>query len=90
MTPWDVIERLYDSEIDSGVESLCNYGIKAWIKAEDGRVVEQTFLRQEFDEIGAWIDDEACRLFPNSWYAKSDGDAPRSYRHVPPTIRTIS
>lgn len=68
---WLVIRALFESEIDAGVETLCNVGIEAWIVTHDGRVIERTFPLREFDEIGGWLDHEARQLFPSSLYARS-------------------
>jgi hypothetical protein len=71
MTPWEVIERLYDSEINAGLKSDWDGGITAWI-AGGHTLAERTFLRQEFDEIADWLDREARRLFPASQYARRE------------------
>src|SRR5688572_9001030 len=61
--PWHVMTRLYDSEINAGLEADWDGGIKVWLQA-DQRLTERTFLRDEFDQVGAWLDSEARRLFP--------------------------
>jgi hypothetical protein len=72
MNPWEIIQALWHSEIDAGIETITNYGIEAWIIAGDGRVSERTFPPREFGEIGAWLDYEARRLFPQSEYVRDD------------------
>lgn len=74
MNTWDVIQRLYDSEINAGLESDWDGGITAWI-GRTPQLTARTFLRDEFDHVGAWLDDEARRLFPESKYARNLGDS---------------
>jgi hypothetical protein len=69
MNPWHVIQGLYESEINSGMESDWDGGITAWIAAGGERIVQRTFPPQEFGEIAYWLDQEARRLFPESRYA---------------------
>jgi hypothetical protein len=72
MNPWDVIQALYDSEINAGLDADWDGGITAWVAGGRDRLCERTFARREFGEIAAWLDHEARRLFPNSKYA-TDG-----------------
>jgi hypothetical protein len=76
MTPWQVIERLYDSEINTGLQSDWDGGITVWIGGPEGTpgnasMSSRTFMRTEFADIPLWLDDEARRLFPDSAYARS-------------------
>jgi hypothetical protein len=68
MDPWRVIQQLYDSEINAGLQSDWDGGIAAWI-GHGPRLAEHTFLYDEFDQVGVWLDAEARRLFPRSKYA---------------------
>jgi hypothetical protein len=75
MTPWDVIRRLYDSEINAGVASDWDGGITAWIggpvnTAGNRVLTSRTFASSEFQHVGAWLDQEANRLYPQSTYAR--------------------
>jgi hypothetical protein len=71
MTPWEVITRLYDSEINAGLQADWDAGITAWIGDDfNGRRVQATFTRDEFDRIAEWLDFEARRLYPDSQYTK--------------------
>jgi hypothetical protein len=72
MNPWHVIQGLYESQINSGMESDWDGGITAWIAAEGNRIAQRTFAPQEFGEIADWLDHEARRLFPDSWYATAE------------------
>lgn len=72
MNPWHVIQGLYESEINSGMESDCSGGITAWIVADGTRMAQRTFQPDEFSEIADWLDLEARRLFPDSRYATAE------------------
>jgi len=69
MNPWQVIELLYDSEINAGLETDWNRGVRVWIAAGGRRLAQHTFARDEFAEVGTWLDREARLLFPRSQYA---------------------
>lgn len=72
MSPWHVIQGLYESEINSGMESDWNGGITAWIAERGTRMTQRTFMPGEFGEIADWLDHEARRLFPDSLYATAE------------------
>jgi hypothetical protein len=69
MNPWHVVQALYESEINSGLEADWEGGITAWIAGGRERLVQRTFPRNEFGEVADWLDHEARRLFPESKYA---------------------
>lgn len=70
MDPWNVIQALYDSEINAGIETDWNRGVRVWIGGGGrSRIAEHTFLKHEFDEVGVWLDREARLVFPRSQYA---------------------
>jgi hypothetical protein len=76
MTTWQVIEHLYDSEINAGLQSDWDGGITVWIGGPSDtpgnqRLSSRTFMRSEFDDIALWLDDEARRLFPDSDYVRN-------------------
>lgn len=74
MTLHDVIARLYDSEINAGLQAEWDAGITVWLGDDyNGRQVQATFSRDEFDRMSEWLDSEARRLFPNSVYAGGPG-----------------
>lgn len=72
MNPWHVIQGLCESQINAGMESDWNGGITAWIAAGGNRVAQRTFPPREFGEIADWLDHEAGRLFPESWFATAE------------------
>jgi hypothetical protein len=74
MTTWQVIEQLYDSEINAGLQSDWDGGITVWLGGPADTpgnhcLSSRTFMRSEFDDIALWLDEEARRLFPDSVYA---------------------
>ena len=76
MTTWQVIEHLYDSEINAGLQSDWDGGITVWIGGPDDtpgneRLSSRTFMRDEFADIALWLDEEARHLFPDSVYARN-------------------
>ncbi len=74
MNAWDVLQQLYASEINGGLSADWDGGVSAWNGRT--RLAERTSLRDEFDQIGDWLDDEARRLFPKSEYARNRFDSP--------------
>jgi hypothetical protein len=72
MNPWHVIQGLYESEINSGMEVDWDSGITAWIAEGRQRLSQRTFPPREFAEVGDWLDHEARRLFPDSRYATAE------------------
>lgn len=54
MDPWQVIPALHDLEMDGGIETEWDPGMRVWIGGgERRRVAEHRFLRREFDAVGA-------------------------------------
>jgi hypothetical protein len=76
MNAWDVLQQLYASEINGGLSADWDGGVSAWIADGRTHLAERTFLRDEFDQIGDWMDEEARRLFPESEYARNRFDSP--------------
>src|SRR4051794_9134125 len=66
----DIIGRIYDSEINLGMQSDWQGGFRVWL-GDDwlGQIVEGWFDPEEFDKIGPWLDYETRRFYPNSDYA---------------------
>jgi hypothetical protein len=59
-----VIERLYDSEINAGSQSVWDGEITAWIGARadtpgNACLSCRAFARSEFADVALWLDDEA-------------------------------
>jgi hypothetical protein len=75
-----VIERLYDSGINAGLQSDWDGGITVWIGGPadtpgNACLSSRTFTRSEFADVALWLDDEARRLFPDSDYARNRSDS---------------
>lgn len=69
MSPWDVIEKLYQSEINAGLAAEWDSGVTAYIgDSYNGVLTRASFRPSEFHQIAAWLDVEARRLFPHSKY----------------------
>lgn len=72
MDLFQVIDGLYDSEINCGLQTFWDGGITAWLGDEmNGRQSEQTFCRENMADAAAWLHLEALRLYPGSDYAMS-------------------
>jgi hypothetical protein len=88
MNAWDVLQQLYASKINGGLSADWDGGVSAWIADGRTRLAERTFLRDEFEQIGPWLDDEARRLFPESQYARDRLDSP-AIPHGDPLWRNV-
>jgi hypothetical protein len=71
-----VIERLYDSEINAGLQSDWDGGITVWVGGPadttgNACLSSRTFARSEFADVALWLDGEARHLFPDSEYART-------------------
>lgn len=67
----DVLENLYGSEINCGIQSFWDGHWTAWLGDDmNGKVVEETALK--FDEIAPWLDEQARKHYPKSVYAGTD------------------
>ena len=68
MTRDDAIAALYVREINCGVETFWDGGIKVWIgDAVNGHHAETMFSRPHMGRAGQWLVDEAARLFPKAF-----------------------
>jgi hypothetical protein len=68
MTLDDAIAALYVREINCGVETFWDGGIKVWIgDAMNGHHAETMFSRENIDPGGARLVDEAARLYPKAF-----------------------
>ena len=65
----DVMDDLYGSEINCGIQSFWDGGWSAWLGDDmNGRVCEEINLK--FDEIAPWLDEQARIHYPRSTYVK--------------------
>jgi hypothetical protein len=67
---WDILSRMYDSELSGGLSSDWDGGFKVWLGGDwNDHIVEAWFKKDEFGKIGPWLDYETRRFFPESPYA---------------------
>jgi hypothetical protein len=64
----DAIATLYVREINCGVETFWDGGIKVWIgDSMNGHHAETMFSRENMGQAGRWLVDETARLFPGAF-----------------------
>jgi hypothetical protein len=79
-----ILQQLHDSEINAGVQTFYDTGMRIWIGDEvNGVQVETTIDRTggfvaprvwpEGDSAASWLHETALRLYPDSKYAKAHG-----------------
>lgn len=73
---WDIVQQLYQSEINVGLQADFDGGIAVWIGGPlctpgNAILASRTFGPEEFEDVAAWLDGEVRRLFPNSTYARN-------------------
>lgn len=65
MTLEEAIFRLYESEINCGLESFWDAGVTAWIGDEmNGRKAQQLFNSEDIAKIPDWIISKAKEIYP--------------------------
>ncbi|MEA2817454.1 MAG: hypothetical protein QOI93_5183 [Rhodospirillaceae bacterium] len=82
-----VLQALHDSEINAGVQTFFDAGMRVWIGDEvNGIQAESVFTRMGSTErtwpegltAASWLYETALRLYPYSKYAKEHGtEAPK-------------
>jgi hypothetical protein len=77
-----VLQALHDSEINAGVQTFFDAGMRVWIGDEvNGIQAETVFTRMGSTErtwpggltAASWLNETALRLYPYSKYAKEHG-----------------
>lgn len=59
------IYRLYESEINCGLESFWDSGFTIWIGDElNGRVTEQVFELDDIAKAASWLISKAREIYP--------------------------
>lgn len=67
-----VIQRLYASEINCGLQSFWDGGVMVWLGDDsNGRQAAKGFGAEDLDEAAEWLDDSARLYYPDSEYAKA-------------------
>jgi hypothetical protein len=69
----DVMQHLYTSEINCGMQSFYGAGFKIWLGDEsNGIKTEQEFTADALDgDAAVWLDEAARQHFPESQYART-------------------
>ena len=66
-----VIQALYASEINAGLQANWDAGIDVWIGDDyGGRIAKETFSVDQLPLAVKWLDETARVHFPDSDYAK--------------------
>jgi hypothetical protein len=78
-----VLQQLHDREINAGVQTFYDAGMRVWIGDSNGIHAETTINRtanfaaprkwQEGVTAASWLHEVALRLYPDSKYAKAHG-----------------
>jgi hypothetical protein len=73
----EVLKRLHDSEINAGIQTFFDGGLRAWIGDPlNGRVASAAVSRDDVawgidGSIARWLHEAALALYPDSHYAKA-------------------
>ena len=67
-----LIQRLYSSEINAGVQAEYPAGFDVWLgDPVKGYSTVRNFGPDQLPEAARWLHAEACRIYPKSAYARS-------------------
>jgi hypothetical protein len=70
-----VLRDLHGSEINAGIETLFNGGVRVWLGDETAPTTETTIAPKSGkwpeEDAARWLHATALHLFPDSPYAKS-------------------
>ena len=78
-----ILMELHDSEINAGVQTFCDTGMRVWIGNEANGIQAETAInrraaaRLKWPEgltAASWLHETAMQLYPDSKYAKSHSD----------------
>ena len=62
-----LIQRLYESEINAGLQSNWDAGVDVWLGDDySGRIAKETFPIEELPMALDWLDEMARLHFPSS------------------------
>lgn len=71
MSPWVMLQRLYEFQIVRGLQMDQDAGVLVWLGDQwNGKVAEKLFSLEELEGIAIWLDQQARKRFPKSHYAK--------------------
>jgi hypothetical protein len=77
-----ILQQLHDSEINAGVQTFFDAGMRVWIGDEMNGIQAETVINRtraarlkwpEGLSAASWLHETASRLFPESPYAKAHG-----------------
>jgi len=67
-----VIQKLYASEINAGLQANWDAGIDVWLGDDySGKKAKETFAVDELPLAAKWLDETARQHFPDSDYARN-------------------
>jgi hypothetical protein len=77
-----ILQQLHDSEINAGVQTFYDAGMRVWIGDESNGIQSETTINRtsnfadprEWPEgvtAASWLHEVALRLYPDSKYAKA-------------------
>ena len=67
-----LIQRLYSSEINAGIQTEYAAGFDVWLgDPVNGYSTVRNFSPDRLSEAASWLHAEACRIYPKSAYARS-------------------
>jgi hypothetical protein len=70
-----VMQRLYDSEINCGMQGMYAKGFTVWLGDEvNGIDALQSFTGEQLQYAAKWLHEQACVHYPNSAYAQSSAN----------------
>jgi hypothetical protein len=90
-----VMRELHDSEINAGVQTYYDAGMRAWIGDTFNGIRAETLIERTSHQWSAaltaasWLHGAALRLYPNSKYAKASAISSKrpSARLLPADVR---
>jgi hypothetical protein len=73
-----ILQQLHDSEINAGVQTFYDAGMRVWIGDEANGLHAETVINRTAADLkwpeglsaASWLHETALRLFPDSSYAK--------------------
>ena len=76
-----ILQQLHDSEINAGVQTFYDAGMRVWIGDESNSIQSETTINRtanfaapckwpEGGTAASWLHEVALRLYPDSKYAK--------------------
>jgi hypothetical protein len=79
-----ILQQLHDSEINAGVQTFYDTGMRVWIGDESNGIYAETTINRTANFAAprkwpegvtavSWLHEVALRLYPDSEYAKAHG-----------------